>query len=61
MLEGADQARTAVLGHLPSEQAAAYEAASPDGSRQLSVAFLMSGYVSHLEHHLLQIRSLIRQ
>ncbi len=38
---------------------AAYEATSSDG-RQVSVGFLMSDYVRHLEHHLVQIRGLIQ-
>jgi hypothetical protein len=36
------------------------EAASADGTRQLSVGFLMDDYVRHLEHHLGQIRALLK-
>jgi hypothetical protein len=39
---------------------AAHEATSPDGGRQLSVGFLMSDYVSHLDHHLDQLRDLLQ-
>ena len=42
-----------------TQETAAYEAASPDGARQLSLGFLMSDYVSHLGHHLEQLRRLL--
>jgi hypothetical protein len=41
-------------------EAAAYEAFSPDGARQLTVAFLMEDYVTHLNHHLGQLRALLK-
>ena len=40
---------------------AAFEATSPDGSQQLSVGFLMEDYVTHLDHHLAQIRGLLNR
>lgn len=40
-------------------EAAAFAAESPDGTAQLSVGYLMSDYVRHLEHHLGQIRALL--
>ena len=40
---------------------AAREAASPDGTRQLSLGFLMEDYVHHLNHHVGQIRSLLNR
>jgi hypothetical protein len=39
---------------------AAREALSPDGSRMLTVSFLMDDYVTHLRHHLGQIRALVK-
>lgn len=47
-----------VMAATPPE-IAAYAATSPDGARQLSVSFLMSDYVGHLEHHLAQLRVLL--
>lgn len=41
------------------EEAAARTALSPDGSGQVTVAFLMEDYVTHLRHHLVQLRSLL--
>ena len=41
------------------DDAAARTALSPDGSQQVSVAFLMEDYVTHLRHHLAQIRALL--
>jgi len=41
------------------DDAAARAALLPDGSRQVSVAFLMEDYVRHLRHHLAQIRTLL--
>ena len=41
------------------DEATARTAESPDGSGQVSVAFLMEDYVKHLRHHLLQIRDLL--
>lgn len=38
---------------------AAFEAVSPDGTRHVSVGWLMSDYVRHLEHHVAQIRALL--
>ena len=49
-----------VMASTPAS-AAAREAASPDGSRQLSVSFLMEDYVTHLNHHVGQIRSLLNR
>lgn len=40
-------------------EAAARSALSPDGSGQVTLAFLMDDYVKHLRHHLDQIRSLL--
>ena len=34
-------------------------AASADGSQQLSVAFIMDDYVTHVMHHLAQLRTLL--
>jgi hypothetical protein len=48
-----------VMAATPPE-VAGREALSPDGSRQLSVSFLMDDYVSHLRHHLGQIRTLLQ-
>ena len=47
-----------VMASTPDE-AAARTALAPDGSSQISVAFLMEDYVQHLRHHLMQIRSLL--
>ena len=41
---------------ITSPEAASRSAISPDGSGQVTVAFLMSDYVRHLRHHLDQIR-----
>jgi hypothetical protein len=38
---------------------AARAALSPDGSRQVTIAFLMEDYVTHLRHHLVQLRNLL--
>jgi hypothetical protein len=38
---------------------AAREASSADGSKQLSVAFIMDDYVTHVIHHLDQLRTLL--
>jgi hypothetical protein len=42
-----------------SNDSAARTALSPDGSTQVSVAFLMEDYVQHLRHHVAQIRALL--
>jgi hypothetical protein len=42
-----------------SVEAARGSAMSPDGSGQVTVAFLMTDYVRHLRHHLEQIRTLL--
>jgi DinB family protein len=50
------------LAHIMSStspEAAAGSATSPDGSGQVTVAFLMVDYVQHLRHHLEQIRRLL--
>jgi hypothetical protein len=39
-----------------SKEAAAWGALSPDGSRSISVGYLMDDYVRHLRHHLEQVR-----
>jgi hypothetical protein len=38
---------------------AARAALSPDGSGQVTIAFLMEDYVTHLRHHLVQLRNLL--
>jgi hypothetical protein len=48
-----------VMGSMPTA-AAAHEALSPDGSRMLTVSFLMDDYVTHLRHHLGQIRAVLK-
>jgi hypothetical protein len=47
-----------VIGCTPDE-AAARTALAPDGSTNVSIAFLMEDYVRHLKHHLDQIRMLL--
>ena len=42
-----------------SGEAAARTALAPDGSRAVSIAFLMEDYVRHLRHHLDQLRTLL--
>jgi hypothetical protein len=37
------------------------EASAPDGSRQLSLTFLIDDYVRHLDHHLGQIKVLLER
>lgn len=39
---------------------AEHAALSPDGARQVTVSFLMDDYVTHLRHHLDQIRGLLK-
>jgi hypothetical protein len=41
------------------DAAAARAALSPDGSGQVTIAFLMEDYVRHLRHHLVQLRNLL--
>ena len=38
---------------------AARAARAPDGSGQVTIAFLMEDYVTHLRHHLVQLRNLL--
>ena len=40
---------------------AAQEALGPDGTQPVSLAFLMDDYVTHLRHHVEQIRDLVAQ
>jgi hypothetical protein len=47
-----------VIASTPAE-AAARTALAPDGSEQVSIAFLMEDYVTHLRHHLAQIQKLL--
>jgi hypothetical protein len=47
-----------VIGCTP-DAAAARTALGPDGVAEVSVAFLMEDYVTHLRHHLAQIRDLL--
>jgi hypothetical protein len=47
-----------VMASTPAD-VAAREASSYDGSRQLSVGYLMDDYVRHLNHHLAQLRLLL--
>jgi len=47
-----------VIGSTPDE-IAARAARSPDGSGPVTIAFLMEDYVTHLRHHLAQIRNLL--
>jgi len=42
-----------------SDATAARSAISPDGSQSVTIAFLMEDYVTHLRHHLDQIRELL--
>ena len=42
-----------------SETAAARTARAPEGVEQVSIAFLMTDYVTHLRHHVVQIRELL--
>ena len=41
------------------DAAAAQEALAPDGAGKVSLAFLMDDYVTHLRHHVEQIRDLV--
>ncbi len=50
------------LAHIMSRttpEGAARSALSPDGSRQITVGFLIHDYVRHLRHHLDQIRDML--
>jgi hypothetical protein len=50
------------LAHVMScttAEGAARSALSPDGSRHVTVGFLMDDYVKHLRHHLEQLRSML--
>ena len=47
-----------VMASTPDE-IAARAARSPDGSGQVTIAFLMQDYVTHLRHHLVQLRNLL--
>jgi len=50
------------LAHVMSitpEDAAARTALSPDGSARVSIAFLMADYITHLRHHVAEIRTLL--
>lgn len=49
-----------VMAATPAESAAR-EALSPDGSRRLTLGFLMHDYVDHAEHHLGQLRALLER
>lgn len=42
-----------------SEDAASRSATAPDGEGSVTVAFLMEDYVSHLRHHLDEVRNLL--
>jgi hypothetical protein len=47
-----------VIACLP-EAAASRHALAPDGDRPVTLAFLMDDYVTHLQHHVEQIRALL--
>ena len=47
-----------VISITPADTAAR-TALSPDGSAQVSIAFLMGDYVTHLRHHVARIRALL--
>jgi hypothetical protein len=38
---------------------AAQEAMNPDGDGRVTLAFLMDDYITHLQHHVAQIRALL--
>jgi hypothetical protein len=50
------------LAHVMScvpDEAASRQALSPEGDRQVTLAFLMDDYVTHLRHHLDEIKRLL--